>query len=36
MSNLGFFHAMKNADINVETTAVGDRYVLEKMLEKGY
>ena len=36
MSNLGFFHAMKNADISVETTAVGDRYVLEKMLEKGY
>ena len=36
MSNLGFFHAMKNADIKVETTAVGDRYVLEKMLEKGY
>jgi phosphoglucosamine mutase len=36
MSNLGFFHAMKNADIDVETTAVGDRYVLEKMLEKGY
>ena len=36
MSNLGFFHAMKKADIKVETTAVGDRYVLEKMLEKGY
>lgn len=36
MSNLGFFHAMKNADIQVETTAVGDRYVLEKMLEKDY
>ena len=33
MSNLGFFHAMKAADINVITTAVGDRYVLEKMLE---
>jgi len=33
MSNLGFFHAMKNAGINVITTAVGDRYVLEKMLE---
>jgi phosphoglucosamine mutase len=32
MSNLGFFHAMKNAGINVVTTAVGDRYVLEQML----
>ena len=36
MSNLGFMHAMKKADINVETTAVGDRYVLERMLEKDY
>lgn len=34
MSNLGFLNAMKSADINVEITAVGDRYVLEKMLEK--
>lgn len=33
MSNLGFFHAMKEAEITVETTAVGDRYVLERMLE---
>ncbi|MEN9412425.1 MAG: hypothetical protein RIQ92_862 [Actinomycetota bacterium] len=33
MSNLGFFHAMKNAGVNVITTSVGDRYVLEKMLE---
>ena len=33
MSNLGFFHAMKQAGIEVITTAVGDRYVLEKMLE---
>jgi phosphoglucosamine mutase len=32
MSNLGFMKAMENLDINVETTAVGDRYVLEKML----
>jgi phosphoglucosamine mutase len=36
MSNLGFFHAMKSAGINVITTAVGDRYVLEKMLEGDY
>lgn len=32
MSNLGFFQAMQALDINVETTAVGDRYVLERML----
>ncbi|MEY4469394.1 MAG: hypothetical protein RLZZ87_718 [Actinomycetota bacterium] len=36
MSNLGFFHAMKNAGVNVITTSVGDRYVLEKMLEGNY
>ena len=36
MSNLGFFHAMKEAGINVETTAVGDRYVLEKLIEKDF
>jgi phosphoglucosamine mutase len=36
MSNLGFFHAMKNAGVNVITTSVGDRYVLEKMLEGDY
>lgn len=32
MSNLGFMKAMKNQGISVETTSVGDRYVLEKML----
>jgi phosphoglucosamine mutase len=36
MSNLGFLHAMKDAGIKVETTAVGDRYVLEKMIEKDF
>ncbi len=36
MSNLGFFHAMKDAGITVETTAVGDRYVLERMIEKDF
>ncbi len=36
MSNLGFFHAMKNAGVNVIRTSVGDRYVLEKMLEGDY
>lgn len=32
MSNLGFIKAMENIDIKVETTAVGDRYILKKML----
>ncbi|CAB5240766.1 unannotated protein [freshwater metagenome] len=36
MSNLGFMHAMKAAEINVVTTAVGDRYVLETMLANGF
>lgn len=36
MSNLGFLQAMRGADIKVITTAVGDRYVLEQMLEGGY
>jgi phosphoglucosamine mutase len=36
MSNLGFIKSMESAGINVEKTAVGDRYVLEKMLEKDY
>jgi phosphoglucosamine mutase len=31
MSNLGFFHAMDAAGIDVEQTKVGDRYVLEAM-----
>jgi phosphoglucosamine mutase len=29
MSNLGFHHAMRDAGIEVVTTAVGDRYVLD-------
>jgi phosphoglucosamine mutase len=36
MSNLGLIDAMKESGINVETTAVGDRYVIEKMKEKDY
>ena len=36
MSNLGFIKSMEKLGINFETTAVGDRYVLEKMLESDY
>jgi phosphoglucosamine mutase len=36
MSNLGFIKSMEAANIKVEKTAVGDRYVLEKMLENDY
>ena len=36
MTNLGFLKLMKTRKINVETTAVGDRYVLEAMKEKGH
>ena len=36
MSNLGFMHAMSDSKINVVTTPVGDRYVLENMIEHGY
>ena len=36
MSNLGFLIAMKDAGINVAKTAVGDRYVLENMLENNF
>ncbi len=36
MSNLGFMHAMAEAGIEVETTAVGDRYVLEAMLQSDF
>ena len=35
MANLGFRKAMKDAGIEVVETAVGDRYVLEAMLERG-
>jgi phosphoglucosamine mutase len=31
MSNLGFHHTMRDAGITVQTTAVGDRYVLEAL-----
>ena len=36
MSNLGFMHAMAEAEIEVVTTAVGDRYVLEAMLQSDF
>ena len=34
MSNMGLIAAMKKAGIRVEITAVGDRYVIERMKEK--
>lgn len=36
MSNLGLRKFCENEGINFEATKVGDRYVLERMLEKGY
>ena len=36
MSNLGLKRRMQQAGIHVEETAVGDRYVLERMMERGY
>ena len=36
MCNLGFVHAMRDHDIEVIQTKVGDRYVLEEMREHGY
>ncbi len=36
MSNLGLKKAMKENGINVSETAVGDRYVLERMCDEGY
>ncbi|CAL4860773.1 phosphoglucosamine mutase [Microbacterium sp. MM2322] len=36
MSNLGLHRAMAANGIHLETTAVGDRYVLERMNEGGY
>ncbi len=35
MSNIGFHRAIENISCNVETTQVGDRYVLESMLKTG-
>lgn len=36
MSNLGLFIAGEKEGINIPRTKVGDRYVLEEMLDKGY
>ena len=36
MSNLGLFIAGEELGINIPRTKVGDRYVLEEMLDKGY
>jgi phosphoglucosamine mutase len=36
MSNLGFMHAMRDSGIEVVTTPVGDRYVLENMISNDY
>lgn len=36
MSNMGFFKFCEENDIHCSRTAVGDRYVLERMLKKGY
>ena len=36
MSNMGLINLMKENGIDVPLTGVGDRYVLEKMLEDGY
>jgi len=36
MSNLGFFKALEALDINSVKTKVGDRYVVESMLENNY
>lgn len=35
MSNIGFYHAIKQIGCSVSTTQVGDRYVLESMLQTG-
>ena len=36
MSNMGLDIALRQSGIRVERTAVGDRYVLERMLQGGY
>ncbi len=35
MSNLGFFRSLKESEIEIQQVQVGDRYVLERMVETG-
>lgn len=35
MSNLGLEHALENMGLSLERASVGDRYVMERLLEKG-
>lgn len=36
MSNIGFFKALEQSGLKAEKTAVGDRYVMERMREGGF
>jgi phosphoglucosamine mutase len=36
MSNIGFYKALESAGLETKETAVGDRYVMEEMLQGGY
>ncbi|RKD22655.1 phosphoglucosamine mutase [Ammoniphilus oxalaticus] len=36
MSNLGFYKAVEELDIDAKQTQVGDRYVMEEMIKGGY
>lgn len=36
MSNIGFYHALEEQEINSVKTQVGDRYVVEEMRKNGY
>ncbi|WP_047155369.1 phosphoglucosamine mutase [Aneurinibacillus tyrosinisolvens] len=36
MSNIGFYKALESAGLETKQTAVGDRYVMEEMLQGGY
>ena len=36
MSNFGFHQAMRDAEIEIATTKVGDRFVLEELLARGW
>lgn len=36
MTNLGFEHALRERGVSFERTQVGDRYIMERLLEKGW